>query len=104
MNDFTTFPAPGTDDRRHTDPHQHALDLQRFAHDAEVIANNPHLHYDLDPDQYPDVWARLRDAQEALYQHLRAHRDVLGTHPRWQLAYELLDAPPELHEHEPAHD
>ncbi|VFA96176.1 Uncharacterised protein [Nocardia farcinica] len=79
-----------------TDPHQHALDLQRLAFNAEVTANNPHLAYpELEPDQYPDVWARLRAAQQALDQHLRDHRDVLGTHPRWQLAYEILDMAPE---------
>ncbi|MBF6394136.1 hypothetical protein IU443_29850 [Nocardia farcinica] len=91
------FPHPN---RAHpASPHELALDRLRVAISAEVTANNPHLAYpELEPDQYPDVWARLRAAQEALDQHLRDHRDVLGTHPRWQFAYELLDAPPESYD------
>jgi hypothetical protein len=79
--------------------HVRALELVDEMVRAETAYNNPDMAYhDEDVDLsavLPSLSQWCRDADQSFYQHLIAHRDVLGHLPRWAVHYELIDAPEE---------
>ncbi|MGW0247984.1 hypothetical protein ACWDYH_15260 [Nocardia goodfellowii] len=90
-------PLPPSGARRET-PEEHAAiqranELARSIRDAAAAANNPELVYPDRPAEevLPELGRREKDCETDYYEHLRAHRTVLGTHPDFRAGYELLD-------------
>lgn len=76
-----------------------ALELLAAMNNAEAAFNNPDMVYpDISPSAVvPELVQGCQNTEAAFYEHLRAARAVLGTHPRLALEYELMDTPDDTH-------
>ncbi|MGV9638029.1 hypothetical protein ACWDO0_27965 [Nocardia rhamnosiphila] len=91
--------APTPQLREQFPEHARAVELREAVVNAEAASNNPDLVYmdrEVKPEgEFPELAARVEEAERAFVAHLRTHRPVLEPTGLWAFEYAAIDTPDE---------